>query len=120
MKHGKSIARVNLPGTTLYDDSYVDREEFIRLVIQSLRDVGYMCVYVSSLCGYNLILTYRESAATLEAESGYSMEASEVSDFREYILEGSWSKAEAALMRLGVSDEEGLWVNAAFLAISRP
>lgn len=48
------------------------------------------------------------------------MEASEVSDFREYILEGSWSKAEAALMRLGVSDEEGLWVNAAFLAISRP
>ncbi|KAF9469272.1 WD40 repeat-like protein, partial [Collybia nuda] len=92
VKHVKSIARVNLPGTTLYDDSYVDREEFIRLVIQSLRDVGYV-----------------ESAATLEAESGYSMETSEVSDFREYILDGSWSKAEAALMRLGVSDDEGLW-----------
>ena len=41
-KHGKAIARVHLPGTTLYDDSYVDREEFVRLVIQSLRDVGYM------------------------------------------------------------------------------
>lgn len=39
-----SIARVSLPGTTLYDDSYVDREEFVRLVIQSLRDVGYMYV----------------------------------------------------------------------------
>lgn len=37
-----SVARVSLPGTTLYDDPYVDREEFVRLVIQSLRDVGYM------------------------------------------------------------------------------
>jgi len=41
-KHGKAIAKVILPGTTLYDDSYVDREEFVRLVIQSLRDVGYV------------------------------------------------------------------------------
>ena len=41
-KHGSSVARVSLPGTTLYDDPYVDREEFVRLVIQSLRDVGYM------------------------------------------------------------------------------
>lgn len=37
-----SVARVTLPGSTLYDGSYVDREEFVRLVIQSLRDVGYM------------------------------------------------------------------------------
>ena len=42
--HGKSVMRVNLPGTLLYDDddSMVDREEFVRLVIQSLRDVGYL------------------------------------------------------------------------------
>lgn len=40
-EHG-SISKVSLPGTTLYDDSTVDREEFVRLVIQSLRDVGYM------------------------------------------------------------------------------
>lgn len=41
--HGKSVRRVSLPGTLLYDDdgSFVDREEFVRLVIQSLRDVGY-------------------------------------------------------------------------------
>ena len=45
-KHGKSVAKVNLPGTTLYDDSFVDRQEFVRLVIQSLRDVGYMYVSV--------------------------------------------------------------------------
>lgn len=41
-KQRMSISRVSLPGSTLYDDSYVDREEFVRLVIQSLRDVGYM------------------------------------------------------------------------------
>lgn len=41
-KHATSITQVSLPGSTLYDDSYVDREEFVRLVIQSLRDVGYM------------------------------------------------------------------------------
>lgn len=52
-----------------------------------------------------------QSAATLEMESGYSMEAPEVSDFRQYVLEGSWAKAEAALLRLGVVDQEGLWVS---------
>jgi hypothetical protein len=40
------VARVELPGATIYDDSYIDREEYIRLVIQSLRDIGYMCVPV--------------------------------------------------------------------------
>ncbi|KAJ6630542.1 WD40-repeat-containing domain protein [Mycena sp. CBHHK59/15] len=90
--HSFSVARVTLPGSTLYDDSEVDREEFVRLVIQSLRDVGYI-----------------ESAATLEAESGYAMEAPEVTDFRRFILEARWSKAENALHRLGVRDREGLW-----------
>ncbi|KAK7037966.1 WD-domain-containing protein, partial [Favolaschia claudopus] len=87
-----SVARVTLPGSTLYDDSDVDREEFVRLVIQSLRDVGYI-----------------ESAATLEAESGYAMETPDVTDFRQYILEARWSKAEDALHRLGVEDQESLW-----------
>lgn len=54
---------------------------------------------------------HRESAATLEAESGYIMEAPEVSEFRHHILDGFWTKAEAALQRLGVTDEEGLWVH---------
>ncbi|KDQ33398.1 hypothetical protein PLEOSDRAFT_1073660 [Pleurotus ostreatus PC15] len=95
-EHG-SISKVSLPGTTLYDDSTVDREEFVRLVIQSLRDVGYM-----------------ESASALEAESGYTLEASEVSQFRRYILEGQWTKAEAILMHIGVVDEEGM-LDAKFL-----
>ena len=46
-KHGKGIARVNLPGSTISEDSSIDREEFVRLVIQSLKDVGYMCVFRS-------------------------------------------------------------------------
>lgn len=42
-----AIARVILPGTRLFEDSYIDREEFIRLIVQSLRDVGYMYVWAS-------------------------------------------------------------------------
>ncbi|KAI0748620.1 WD40 repeat-like protein [Daedaleopsis nitida] len=91
-KHRSSVTRVLLPGKTLYDDSYVDREEFVRLIIQSLRDVGYV-----------------ESAATLEAESGYIMETPEVAEFRRCILDASWDSAVAALVRLGVTEGEGLW-----------
>lgn len=96
-RHGKGIARVNLPGSTISEDSSIDREEFVRLVIQSLRDVGYI-----------------ESAATLEAESGYSLERSEVTHFRRYILDGSWSKADAALHHLHIEDPESL-LDARFL-----
>ena len=38
------------------------------------------------------------------------METPEVSEFRQCILDGAWASAEAALMRLGVS-EEGIWVS---------
>ncbi|THH17111.1 hypothetical protein EW146_g3632 [Bondarzewia mesenterica] len=92
-RHAKpTIPTVKLPGTTLYEDSYIDREEYIRLVIQSLRDVGYI-----------------ESAATLEAESGYVMETPEVADFRQCILDGAWSAAEAALHQLCATEDDGLW-----------
>lgn len=47
----------------------------------------------------------------MEAESGYTMESSEVSEFRQCILDGAWDNAEAALMRLGVADNDGLWVS---------
>ncbi|KAG1826914.1 WD40 repeat-like protein [Suillus subaureus] len=96
-KHSSSIPRVSLPGTTLYDDPYLDREEFVRLVIQSLRDVGYI-----------------ESAATLEAESGYSLEAPVVSEFRQHILRGAWAHAEPLLVELGVTNADAL-LDARFL-----
>ena len=115
LKHAKTIARVYPPGTTLYDDSLIDREEFVRLVIQSLRDVGYLCVLPVRIPQPSHVLfcppPLRESAATLEAESGYTMEAPEVSEFRQYILDADWSAAEAALVRLGVTEDEGLWVS---------
>jgi WD repeat-containing protein 26 len=105
------VARVELRGATIYDDSYIDREEYIRLVIQSLRDIGYM--YVSSLGFSSVLIEPRllsESAATLEAESGYVMETSPVAEFRRCILEGTWSEAERALEHLGVAEDDGLWV----------
>ncbi|KAL9715363.1 hypothetical protein Ac2012v2_002027 [Leucoagaricus gongylophorus] len=75
----------------LYDDSFIDTEQFIRLVLHTLRDVGYT-----------------ESAATLEAESGYSMESPQVSQFRRYVLSGLWSKAEALLACLFPDNDDGL------------
>ncbi|KAG7092657.1 hypothetical protein E1B28_008993 [Marasmius oreades] len=95
-KHGKPpamVARVDLPGDSLYPDAnvHVSRQEFVRLLLQGLRDVGYM-----------------ESAATLEAESGYVMEEPQVRGFREYVLQGNWGKAEATLMRMGTVDEHEL------------
>lgn len=39
-----TIARVNPPGTALYPGSSTNREEFVRLVIQTMKDIGYLCV----------------------------------------------------------------------------
>jgi len=85
----RDIAKVTVPGTALYENSNIDREEFIRLVIQSLRDVGYT-----------------ESADVLEAESGYRLESTAVSTFREAIFQGHWDQAEKVMDRLGAADEE--------------
>jgi hypothetical protein len=59
---------------------------------------------------FNYACIASESAATLEAESGYVMETSRVAEFRRCILEGTWSEAESALERLGVAENDGLWV----------
>ncbi|CAK5265107.1 unnamed protein product [Mycena citricolor] len=87
-----TVSRVTLPGTSLYEGSEVDREEFVRLVVQTLRDVGYV-----------------ESAATLEAESGYAMESPEIADFRRSILEGHWAEAEAVLQTLTFKTTSAYW-----------
>ncbi|KIJ35759.1 hypothetical protein M422DRAFT_61256 [Sphaerobolus stellatus SS14] len=85
----RDVTKVTLPGTALYEGSHIDREEFIRLVIQSLRDVGYT-----------------ESADVLEAESGYRLESRSVSAFRQAIIQGHWDEAEEAMDRLGAADED--------------
>jgi len=56
-KHSPSVTRVTLPGTALYDDSPVNREEFVRLVIQSLRDVGYVSVLLSYCCSESRLIS---------------------------------------------------------------
>jgi hypothetical protein len=38
------------------------------------------------------------------------MESTEVAEFRNYVMEASWEQAEAALIRLGVTDEDNLMV----------
>ena len=38
------------------------------------------------------------------------MESPEVAEFRHYVMEASWEQAEAALIRLGVTDEDNLMV----------
>lgn len=38
------------------------------------------------------------------------METPEVSEFRRCILEADWSNAHAALVRLGATEEDELWV----------
>jgi len=43
---------------------------------------------------------------TLEAESGYRLESSVVSAFREAIMHGRWDQAEQAMERLGAPDED--------------
>jgi hypothetical protein len=48
----------------------------------------------------------------LEAESGYELEAPKVTQFRQYILDGMWLKAEEALDHLNVVDEDDLLVRA--------
>jgi len=39
------------------------------------------------------------------------MEAPEVAEFREHILEGQWPEADEALTRLCVAHEDELWVS---------
>jgi WD repeat-containing protein 26 len=70
--------------------------------------VRTMLLY-TSINHYGLVLS--QSAATLEAESGYEMETPQAAIFRQYILDGAWDDAEAALAGLGMTDGNGLVVS---------
>ncbi|KAG8873801.1 hypothetical protein FRC20_007455 [Serendipita sp. 405] len=86
-----TITRVSPPGTTLYPGSATNREQFVRLVLQALKDIGYS-----------------ESASVLEAESGFSFETTRVTAFRNAVMEGNWAVAQKGLLALGVRDEDSL------------
>lgn len=48
----------------------------------------------------------RESANTLEEESGYVMEDPDILEFRKLVLGGRWSEAEKEVPNLIVDDSE--------------
>lgn len=47
------------------------------------------------------------------------MESPEVAEFRHHVMEASWEQAEAALVRLGVTDEDNLMVRFIFSDLFR-
>ncbi|KAI5479335.1 catabolite degradation protein [Pseudohyphozyma bogoriensis] len=71
----------------LYEGSDIDRREFVRLALQSLRDIGY-----------------NGTADKLQAESGFTLESNTVTEFRNGILAGRWDRVEKLLLELPTSD----------------
>lgn len=67
----------------------VRREEFVRLMLQALRDVGYT-----------------QSAEVLEAESGFVQEPAIATSFCQAILGGRWAEATQLLSDLNVVEVE--------------
>ncbi|KAI9847978.1 MAG: hypothetical protein M1837_001496 [Sclerophora amabilis] len=67
-----------------------DREEVIRILIQSLSDLGY-----------------NGAALTLSRESGYDLESPSVAAFRNSVLQGEWGEAESLLFGNYTSDGGG-------------
>ncbi|OAV88145.1 hypothetical protein PTTG_07615 [Puccinia triticina 1-1 BBBD Race 1] len=63
--------------------SDIDREEIVRLLLQSLKEIGYPA-----------------AAMTLEVESGFSLDPSpEITSFRQNVLNGKWREVDALLLR---------------------
>ncbi|KAI7883591.1 WD40 repeat-like protein [Lichtheimia hyalospora FSU 10163] len=68
----------------------VNKQELVRLILQSLNDLGY-----------------QNAAKTLEQDSGIALESDTVTRFRAAILAGDWSLAESLLTMLpGNNDPE--------------
>ncbi|KNE92510.1 hypothetical protein PSTG_14111 [Puccinia striiformis f. sp. tritici PST-78] len=63
--------------------SDIDREEIVRLLLQSLKEIGYPA-----------------AAMTLEVESGFTLDPSpEISSFRQNVLNGKWIQVDELLQR---------------------
>ncbi|KAI8584715.1 hypothetical protein K450DRAFT_217654 [Umbelopsis ramanniana AG] len=65
----------------------VKKHELVRLMVQSLQDLGYST-----------------SATTLEKESGFLLESSTVIQFRQGVLQGDWAKVDDLLPSLQLKD----------------
>jgi hypothetical protein len=78
----------------------VKREEFVRLVLQALREVGYR--YVICTLMDDLLTPRSQTAEVLRAESGFEEENSTATALRNAILGGRWSESITLLESLGV------------------
>ncbi|GAA5932775.1 uncharacterized protein JCM15063_002199 [Sporobolomyces koalae] len=79
----------------LYEGSVFDRREFVRLALQTFREMGY---------SWNE--TSRDTANALQNESGFVAENPSVASFRQHVLEGRWSEAETVLATLPLDRPE--------------
>ncbi|GAA5987610.1 hypothetical protein JCM5350_001895 [Sporobolomyces pararoseus] len=73
----------------LWEGSNFDRREFVRLALQAFQDMGY-----------------GNTAATLQAESGFILEDPAVASFRQCVLSGRWKEAEEMLPSLPLERPE--------------
>lgn len=51
------------------------------------------------------MLVDSESASTLEAESGYSLETPQVTEFRRAVLDGEWQQVVDSLSEMGIPSQ---------------
>ncbi|KAK0557678.1 hypothetical protein OC846_000245 [Tilletia horrida] len=65
----------------IFDGSMIDKKEFVRLTLQSLRDLGFGA-----------------TALELEKESGVKLEHPSITAFRKAVLSGEWKNADRLLM----------------------
>ncbi|GAA5877585.1 hypothetical protein JCM16303_003387 [Sporobolomyces ruberrimus] len=93
VSNGKALDSMQYRGeegfVPLWEGSNFDRREFVRLALQAFQEMGY-----------------RDTAATLEAESGFIVEDPSVASFRQSILDGRWSEAETILPSLPLSHSD--------------
>ncbi|SCV68978.1 BQ2448_1998 [Microbotryum intermedium] len=67
----------------LWPGSAVDRREWVRLALQTFKEMGYA-----------------QTAETLTRESGFELEIDDVTTFRNGVLQGEWNLVEAMLVQL--------------------
>ena len=85
--NGRSLASPHHMRTLFFGH---DREEVTRLLIQGLADLGY-----------------HGAAGTLSRESGFELEGPTVAAFRNAVLQGDWTEAEALLFGSHYGDDGG-------------
>lgn len=89
----------------LWEGSQVDRREFVRLAMQTFKDLGY--TYGRPLSS-NIVfaddLDCSNTFNALQAESGFTFESNAVSELRTAVLAGRWDVVEKLLVELPAED----------------